>query len=84
MTVPAALQDQMDKAFSLVEAARRLSLTGTMVDLAALEGKIKQICDDVLAIDRSQGRPLIPVMERLVAELDRLDRALRDRMEGTF
>ncbi len=82
MMMADTLQDQIDKTFSVVETARRLLLTGTMVDLAALEGKVRQLCDDVLAADRQHGRTLIPLMERLIHELDKLDRAIRDRREA--
>jgi len=72
------LTAELEKARSLVGAARRLLGTGTMVDLAALEGRVRQICDGVAGLAPETGRSFRPGIEALIADLDRLDLALRD------
>ncbi len=85
MTTAAAtatqLREELDKAASLVLTARRLLGTGTMVDLSALEGKVRFICEQLAGMDRDCGRPLLPVMEALIGDLDSLAQAIQDRTE---
>ena len=81
MTQPAAVREELDKAASLVLTARRLLATGTMVDLSALEGKVRAICDQVAAMEREAGQPLLPVMESLIGDLDRLEAAIQERVD---
>ncbi|MDA8230555.1 MAG: hypothetical protein M0006_04370 [Magnetospirillum sp.] len=75
------VREDLEKASSLVTTARRLLATGTMVDLSALEGKVRQVCSTVSGMERDQGRPLAQAMEALIADLDRLADAIRERSE---
>jgi hypothetical protein len=75
------LREELDKAASLVLTARRLLGTGTMVDLSALEGKVRFICEQLVAMDRDCGRPLLPAMEALIGDLDSLAQAIQERSE---
>lgn len=75
------VREELDKAASMVVAARRLLLTGTMVDLSALEGKVRCICERIGAMPREDGRPLVPVMETLIGDLDRLAAAIQERVD---
>lgn len=81
MTAAAQVREELDKAASLVVAARRLLATGTMVDLSALEGKVRFICEQLAAMGREDGRPLVPVMETLIGDLDRLAEAITERVD---
>ncbi|MCR6632650.1 MAG: hypothetical protein NVV74_22875 [Magnetospirillum sp.] len=76
-----AVREELDKAASLVLTAQRLLTTGTMVDLSALEGKVRRICERLAAMEREDGRPLVPVMESLIGDLDRLAEAIQQRVE---
>lgn len=78
---PTRVREELDKAASLVLTARRLLATGTMVDLSALEGKVRAICDQVAGMTREDGRPLVPVMETLIGDLDRLEAAIHERVD---
>lgn len=78
MTTTPEIQAEIEKAASLVAAARRLLATGTMVDLSALEGKVRLICDGAAEIGPDCGPALLPGMETLMGELDRLARSLED------
>ena len=72
------VRQELEKAASLVGTARRLLATGTMVDLAALDGKVRKICRGVVDLGREQGRSLMPEMEALIADLDLLAAAIRE------
>lgn len=78
---PAEIREELDKASSLVVAARRLLATGTMVDLSALEGKVRGICESLAGLPQEDGRALLPPMERLIHDLDRLAADIGERME---
>lgn len=81
MNAPAQVREELEKAASMVTTARRLLATGTMVDLSALEGKVRTICQDLAGMAREDGRTLLPIMERLIRDLDRLAEAITERME---
>jgi hypothetical protein len=81
MSATEQVRQELEKAASLVTTARRLLATGTMVDLSALEGKIRFVCTALADVDRDEGRPLMPVMEALIADLDRLGDAIRERSD---
>lgn len=78
---PLTVREELEKAASLVAAARRLLATGTMVDLSALEGKVRFVCESIAEMAREDGRILLPVMETLITDLDRLETAIRERHE---
>jgi len=82
MSAVAQVQEELEKAASLVTTARRLLATGTtMVDLSALEGKVRHVCTSLAGMKREDGQPLKPAMEKLIADLDRLDEAIRERYQ---
>ncbi|ARJ64798.1 hypothetical protein WV31_03460 [Magnetospirillum sp. ME-1] len=74
---------ELEKAATLVGTARRLLATGTEVDLAALEGRVKFVCGAVLGLERTEGAAFRPGLEALVADLDRLAAALTQRHNPT-
>jgi hypothetical protein len=75
------VREELEKTVSLVTAARRLLIGGTMVDLAALEGKVQGICAGIADMAREDGRTLLPLIETLLSDLDRLAEAISERME---
>lgn len=78
-----SLRQELEKAATLVGTARRLLATGTEVDLAALEGRVKFVCGAVLQLERAEGAAFRPGLEALVADLDRLAAALTQRHNPT-
>jgi hypothetical protein len=72
---------EMEKAASLVTTAHRLLATGTTVDLSALEGKVRFICEALVVLGRDDGKPFRPGMEALVDDLDRLAAAIKERYD---
>jgi hypothetical protein len=79
----AAIRQELSKAATLVGTARRLLATGTEIDLAALEGKVRYVCGAVLELDRDEGLTFRPDLEALVADLDLLATALTQRRAPT-
>lgn len=77
------VRQELEKAATLVGTARRLLATGTEVDLAALEGRVKFVCGAVLGLDRAEGATFRPGLEALVEDLDRLAAALTQRHNPT-
>lgn len=81
MTAATEVREELDKAASLVLTARRLLATGTMVDLSALEGKVRVICERLGRMARDDGKVLVPAMESLIGDLDRLAAAIHERVD---
>lgn len=81
MTAPVQLAQDLEKASSMVMTAKRLLAGGTTVDLAALEGKIRCVCENVAQLPREQGQNMIPALEKLMGDLDRLAEMVCDRMD---
>lgn len=81
--IVAHIAQELDKASSMVSTAYRLLESGTTVELSALEGKIRWACLSVGDLPPEHGRRLMPAMQRLMDDLDRLDRAVRARMAGS-
>ena len=75
------IAQELEKASSMVMTARRLLATGTTVDLSALEGKIRLVCDIVAGLPRDLGQSMIPALEKLIADLDRLAEMVAERMD---
>ena len=76
-----ALAQELEKAATMVVTARRLLATGTTLDLSALEGKIRNVCESVVHLPHDQGQGMIPALEKLIDDLDRLAAAVCERME---
>lgn len=75
------IPDELQKVASLVTTARRLLATGTMVDLSALEGKVRAICEALAMMEREEAQIHLPTIEILVTDLDRLSEALKFQHE---
>ena len=69
--------EELEKAISLVTTARRMVSTGSRVDLTALEGKIRYVCSAAGNLQRGESKPMLPVMEALIDDLDHLADSVR-------
>jgi hypothetical protein len=67
------------KVESLIATAIRLLDEGRIVNLSALQGRTKQVCDAALGLARDESRALVPAMEALLTALDTLTAKLNDR-----
>lgn len=75
------VSQELEKATSMVMTARRLLATGTTIDLSALEGRVRSVCEIVVDLPRETGQGMIPALEKLIADLDRLAELVAERME---
>ena len=64
------IRDEVHKVASLVDTARRLLAEGSIVDLSALEGKVRVICE---AIGEAPGEDLSDLKDPMAAIIDGLD-----------
>lgn len=62
----------LQKVASVLTTARRLLAGGTMIDLSALQGMVRGVCDQVALLPLDQARALRPGLESLLGGLDRL------------
>ena len=73
-------REELAKVSSLVITARRLLATGTLVDLSAIEERVRGVVGAVEALPREDGRKLINDMTALMNKLDRLGEDLREQL----
>jgi hypothetical protein len=82
---PERVTVEVQKVAAMLLTARRLLAGGTMVDLAALQGMVSGVCDQVATLPREEGRALLPGLESLLRGLgylgDDLD-TLQARLTG--
>ncbi len=65
-------REELSKVSSLAMTARRLLAGGKLVDLSALEERVRAICDSVQSMPREDGQDLLEDMRALIKKLDQL------------
>ena len=81
MTLPKdEAREELAKVSSLVLTARRLVAGGTLVDLSALEDRVRLICETVQQMPREEGQELLEELQALIGRLDQLAGDLEDRL----
>jgi hypothetical protein len=79
--LPAAhTREELAKVSSLVLTARRLVAGGALVDLSALEERVRLICEAVQQMPLDEGRSLLDELRALIGRLDSLAADLEDRL----
>ena len=81
MSGTGGLADDLARLASLVFTARRLVAGGALVDLSAIEERVKEVCGTVVALPRDEGRGLVGELQSLIGKLDGLSEDLRERLE---
>lgn len=71
------VRQDVNKVAALITTARRLLAGGALVDLSALEGKVRGICEATATLAAEDGRALRPSLQALVDGLDHLIGELR-------
>jgi hypothetical protein len=77
------VREELAKVSSLVLTARRLLASGALVDLAAVEGRVRAVCSSIETMSREDGQILFPDVESLAKKLDSLEGDLREHVERT-
>ncbi len=72
---------EADKVTSLVTTARRLLAEQTMVDLSALDGKVRALCDDIRHVPPEDTAAVKAALTDIVEDLDRLEADLTAQNE---
>jgi len=80
---PIQAREELSKVASLVLTARRLLASGTLVDLSAIEDRVRVVVDAVEAMPAEKGRELLDDMTALIDKLDRLGQELQEQL-GQF
>ncbi len=85
------LAQETEKIATLIAAAGRHLAEGKMVDLTALENKVRALCQAIGEAPAGEARGLKGAIEAILRDLDGLEveltdhlRDLRGEMEGTF
>ena len=72
-------REELAKVSSLVLTARRL-VAGALVDLSALEERVKLICETVQRMPAEEGRSLLDELHALISRLNQLASDLEERL----
>lgn len=80
MTLADETREELVKVSSLALTARRLLAGGKLVDLSALEERVRALCATVQAMPREEGRSLLDDMRSLINKLDQLNGELEVRL----
>ncbi|PKU26020.1 hypothetical protein [Telmatospirillum siberiense] len=80
MTSAEETREELAKVSSLAMTARRLLAGGKLVDLAALEERVRILCGTVQAMPREEGQSLLDDMRSLINKLDQLRGELELRL----
>ncbi|MHA1597481.1 MAG: hypothetical protein ACTSV1_02060 [Alphaproteobacteria bacterium] len=67
-----AILEEVDKVESVITNARRLLVEGKMVDLTALEGKIRTLCDRITAADMDKTQDVGDALKTVLDKLQQL------------
>ena len=73
-------REEHSKIVSLVLTARRLLAGGTLVDVHAIEERVRSYCDDIATLPRDEARSLLDDMQELVGKLDQLGEDLKGHL----
>jgi hypothetical protein len=73
-------REELVKVSSLVLTARRLVASGALVDLSALEDRVRLICEAVQQMPAEEGRGLLEDLKALIGRLDSLAADLEERL----
>ena len=73
-------REELAKVSSLVLTARRLVAGGALVDLSALEERVRTVCETVQRMRREEGQELLDELQALIGRLNQLAGDLEERL----
>ncbi|HIJ39342.1 MAG TPA: hypothetical protein HPP80_10660 [Rhodospirillaceae bacterium] len=74
------MREDLHKVASLVLTARRLLAGGTLMDLSAIQDRVREVCTTVETMPKEDGRGLLVDMQALIGKLDSLEEDLHDQL----
>lgn len=77
-----AIAQEVDKIEQLIHAARQLLAERQLVDLSALEGRVRALCDAFGAASAEETQNARPRIEAVMAELDALEVEVNERHQA--
>jgi hypothetical protein len=77
---PESASEELAKVSSLVLTARRLVAGGALVDLSALEDRVRTVCECVQRMPLEEGHGLLDEFNALMSRLDSLAGDLEERL----
>lgn len=80
MSAADATREELAKVASLIGTAERLLAGGRLVELSAVEARVRDVCARVERMERDDGARLRDSIEGLIAMLGRLDGEVRRRL----
>jgi hypothetical protein len=73
-------REEVTKVASLILTARRLLAGGRLVNLSAIENRVRLVCDAVAGMPIEEGRCLMDELQNLIDLLGQLDRDLHEQL----
>ncbi len=77
----AEISQQMEQVESLITTSRRLLEEGKMVDLSAMEERIRELTDNLKKCDPETARPFIEAVSNLIDSLTGIEESLKDHQQ---
>lgn len=76
------LKNRIEQILSFIEAAQRLIYDAKMVDIAALQGHITDLCQDIQKRPQAEARTYLADLNILFQAIERLEKDLNLQHEG--
>ena len=80
MSAAPQMREELAKVSSLVFTARKLLATGTLVDLSAIEERVRGVAEAVAEMPQEDGRTLLDDLLALMRRLDGLGEYLQEQL----
>lgn len=69
-------EDMAEGASAMLSIAEALVTAGNRVDLSGFEAEVARLCAGILALPKSEGQALAPVLTALRDQVERLQKAM--------
>ncbi|MCK4939251.1 MAG: hypothetical protein KAR80_03085 [Rhodospirillaceae bacterium] len=77
----AQISQQLEKVESLITTSKRLLEEGKMVDLSALEERIRELTDNLKKCDPETAKPFLEAVHKLIDSLEGIEQNLEDHQQ---
>jgi len=76
------IDNKTQKVAALINAARRLLADGQIVDLSALQGKVKELCLAIESNPPEEDSGIAQAVDEIILNLDGLAREVESQFDG--